>query len=470
MASNPGTEPTFPHGYYYRRSLAAPVILIAFGVLFMLHRLHLLPGSMWSFFAVWWPLLLILAGVIRLVEYGLARREPRAPGSFGALGVTLLAVLIVAGLCAAAMRHFDGAIDFGDWDHGGFSFGQGNFFDDMLGRSYPFSQELTRDFPPGSSLKVVSDGGDISISSWDKNQIEVSVRKSIRTRNQAEANQMDAATQAQIVVNGNEVLLNANTMGAGGSGVKSNLAIYLPRNAGVTVAARHGDVTVDGRTGDIEVSASHGDVRLSAITGNISVAVRHGSMHAKKIDGDAAVTGAMDEAKLFDITGKASVDGEVSDGLSLARIGKQVAFRSSRTDLEFASLPGELHLTPDDLNARQVTGPFHLVTRSKDIHLENISGDVHVENANGRLELHAEKLPLGALELSNSNADIKLVLPAEAAFSLDATARRGDIDSDFGGISVFREHGDNRATGRVGGGGPKLEISNVHGDVEIRKS
>jgi DUF4097 and DUF4098 domain-containing protein YvlB len=238
----------------------------------------------------------------------------------------------------------------------------------------------------------------------------------------------------------------------------------------LNVAARHGDVTVNGRTGEIELDVAHGDISLNDVVGNISASLRSGSINAAKIDGDVAVSGRVEEVKLTDVTGKASMDGELSDGLALTRIGKQVAFRSSRTDLEFAALPGELRLAHDDLNARQLTGPFRLVTRSKEIHLEDVSGNIHVENTNGLLEVHPEKLPLGTLELSNSNADIRLVLPAKAEFNLNATTRRGYIHSDFGAISVSDEHGDSHATGHAGNGGPTLEISNEHGDVEIRKS
>jgi DUF4097 and DUF4098 domain-containing protein YvlB len=464
MASNPGLQSSPPH--YPHRSLAPAVTLIVLGVLFLLQKLHVLPSDWWHWFGTWWPLLLILAGVIRMVEYGMAQREHRPIGGFGALGIILFFLLIIGGLCATAARHFHGTVDFGDWEHS-----NGSFFEGMFGNPYDFGQELQHDFPAGNSLKIASDGGDINIDTWDQNQIKVSVRKRVRARDQAEATQRDAATQAQLVTNGNEIVLNANTLGAGDHGVKSDLVIYLPRKAALNIAARHGDVAVNGRTGEIELDVSHGDIQLHDVSGNIAASLHSGSISAIRIDGDVVVSGHTDEVTLTDISGKASMEGEVSDGLTLARIGKQVVFRSSRTDLEFAALPGELRLASDDLSARQVTGPLHLVTRSKDIHLENVSGDIHVENANGLLEVRPEKLPLGELELSNSHADIRLVLPAKAEFSLDATAQRGDIHSDFGGVSVTRgAHDENRASGHVGNGGARLEINNTHGDVEIRKS
>ena len=58
------------------------------------------------------------------------------------------------------------------------------------------------------------------------------------------------------------------------------------------------------------------------------------------------------------------LDGEFQESVKLARIGKNVGFKSSRTDMEFSHLDGELDLDSDDLHADRITGPVHLTTRS----------------------------------------------------------------------------------------------------------
>ena len=75
MASpNVNPNPYPPPVYYrHRRSLAGPLILIIIGLVFLLRNfgVHI---PVWHVFGRFWPLLLILWGVIRLIEYSLAPR------------------------------------------------------------------------------------------------------------------------------------------------------------------------------------------------------------------------------------------------------------------------------------------------------------------------------------------------------------------------------------------------------------
>jgi DUF4097 and DUF4098 domain-containing protein YvlB len=116
-----------------------------------------------------------------------------------------------------------------------------------------------------------------------------------------------------------------------------------------------------------------------------------------------------------------------------------------------------------------VVGPLRLVTRSKDIHLDNVTGDIKVEDSNGSVEVHAGKLPLGSMQIDNSKGDIQVVLPTQAAFSLTARTRDGDIESDFNQIQVSSDHGQSTASGTVGSGASRLQINNQYGSIEIRK-
>ena len=466
MATN--YSPQYAPGQYPppQRSFAGPIVLIALGVLFLLGNLNKISWpSMGSMFARWWPLLIILWGVVKLIEYGVAQREGRRAAGIGAGGVVLLVFLILTGLTASGVHRFANQVDLGDlrdFDN------DNDFFNGMFGEVYHFDQELHQALPAGASLKVASEHGTVTVNPWDQSDLKVMVTKRLRAHDQADADKQDNATKVQISVNGSEVLVNANTTGAGSRGVDSDLVIYLPRRAAVNVAANHGDITISGRDGEVQVSDSHGDTTISDVVGNVHVAM-HGSVHASKITGDVRVDGRPDEVNVDDVSGSLMIAGDVMDSMTLARIGKTVTYHSSRTELEMASLPGDLTLESDDLTGKQISGPLRLVTRSKDIHLDDVSGDANVENANGELEFHAGK-PLGNLQLTNKNADINLFLPGGASFQVNATVRRGEISSDFGGISTSNSENEGRASGVFGSGGPKVEISNEHGDVQIRKA
>jgi DUF4097 and DUF4098 domain-containing protein YvlB len=197
--------------------------------------------------------------------------------------------------------------------------------------------------------------------------------------------------------------------------------------------------------------------------------MRKGSLTAAHLKGDLNVDGRLDDTNISDISGNLVLTGDYFGDMSLAGVKKSVRFKSSRTDMEFSRLDGDLTMESGDLQAKSLVGPLRLITRSKDIHLDNVTGDVKVENSNGSIEVRAGKLPLGSMQIDNSKGDIQVVLPAEAAFNLAARTRDGDIESDFNQIQVNSDHGQSTATGTVGSGASRLEINNQYGSIEIRK-
>ena len=58
------------------------------------------PQPLLRWFGTYWPALIILWGVIKLVEYQQAKREGTRPAGIGAGGVLLLVFLIVFGMSA----------------------------------------------------------------------------------------------------------------------------------------------------------------------------------------------------------------------------------------------------------------------------------------------------------------------------------------------------------------------------------
>src|SRR5258706_11671209 len=90
------------------RSFAGPVVLIILGVVFLLGNLGMIEvhrAFLW--FAHYWPALLIVWGVIKLIEYQQASRAGVRSAGIGAGGVILIVFLVIAGLTATSMSRFD---------------------------------------------------------------------------------------------------------------------------------------------------------------------------------------------------------------------------------------------------------------------------------------------------------------------------------------------------------------------------
>jgi DUF4097 and DUF4098 domain-containing protein YvlB len=456
MASGTPTPPPTPRPR--RRSFAAPAVLILIGVLFLVRNLGY-PIPLLRWFALYWPLLIILWGVLKAVEYWQAHREGAPAPGIGPGGILLLVFLILCGVTARK------AMDV-NWAGVRDNIDMGSDFPMLFGNSYEFVEEQQQAFPPGSTLSVVSDRGDVTVQTWDQPQIKVVAHKKVYADTQDAANKLNGDSKAQISLADKVV-----TVRAGSDRVSSNLEIYLPRKAALDLTARHGDVTVRGREGDVKVDAQHGDVSLADVTGNALVTLRHGDISANQITGDLSVSGRVNDSTVSQIGGSASFSGDYFGDMHVSKVAKFVRFNSSRTDLEFQKLDGDFTMSSGDLRASSFAGPFRLSTSSKDIHLEDFAGDVRIDNRNGEITIQPGKLPLGNIEITNQRQRIYVELPAKSGFQLDAQAQRGEVTNDFGvNVNTGDHNRSSSASATVGGGGPRIKLNNDRGDIEIHKA
>src|ERR1700719_3249762 len=90
-----------------RRSFAGPIVLIIMGVVFLMGNLHMLSWKrLGTLFAHYWPALLILWGVIKLIEYQQAQRDGVPARGIGAGGVFLVIFIVFFGLIATHVERF----------------------------------------------------------------------------------------------------------------------------------------------------------------------------------------------------------------------------------------------------------------------------------------------------------------------------------------------------------------------------
>ncbi len=453
-----------PPPYRYRRSFAGPIVLIILGLVFLFGNLHMISWArLGTLFAHYWPLLLILWGVIKLVEHQQAQRDGLPTRGIGAGGIILVIFIVVCGLIATQASRFNWSelrdnlnIDDGDLDN---IFGQTYSYDNIL--EHALAPEIT-------ALRVNNDHGAVNVNASDDNKVTVTVRKRVGAESRNDADRYNTETMPQFTLAGNTIVLDARTQAANDHSVESDLDISVPRRMQVQITSRRGDVSVNGRQGEVDINTQHGDVSLEDVTGNVRLNLEKGSAKVAQITGDVHIDGRLNEISVTDITGSLQLDGEFDESVKLARISKNVAFKSSRTDLEFSSIAGELNLDSDDLHAEQLVGPVHLVTRSKEINLEDVSGDLRVQDDNGGIEISMRSL--GNVQIDNRSGDVHLSVPEKAGFRIDARTRDGEIESDFPGIKIDNGDHQSSASGTVGNGASHIVINNEHDGIEIRKS
>jgi hypothetical protein len=447
----------------YRRSFSGPIVLIGLGILFLLGTMGMLDWrNLGHWFAHYWPVLLIIAGVIKLIEYQQAQREGTRASGISAGGVFVIIAIIFFGLIATHASRFNWGqlrdqIDIND--DGDFPF---------FGSKYNFDDQLAQAFPAGGSLHVTNTRGAVNIIASEDDQIRVAVHKRISAESQGDADKWNAGTKPQLNVSGSVVTLNANNQGAGDHWVSEDLDISLPRKAAVVASTRYGDVSIIGREGNLDITNQHGNVNTTDITGKVSLNLDHSSARISQITSEVSIGGRANDVTIEDVKGPVHLDGEFMESVKLAKISQPVIFKSSRTDMDFSRLDGNLDLDSGDLQASDVIGPLRLTTRSKDIRLTGVSGDVRLQDENGSIELRMNKL--GSMQVDNRKGDIQIYVPDKAGFQVDARTRNGEVETDFDQLKIDNSNDQGIATGSIGGGGPHVVVNNEHGTIEIRKT
>src|SRR5579864_2127727 len=438
----PGVPPVAPLPPRRPRSLAGPFVLIILGAVFLMATMRVLSiGHLAHLFANYWPALLIVWGVIKLIEHQRAQREGYRAAGIGGGGVVLVVLIVMFGLIATQLEHvnWSGIRDNFNVDDPDFS--------GIFGQSYNFSDNLQQDFPAGASLKVIDNHGAVSVHAADDNKITIVVRKRVGADNQNDADKYDHGTRPTITAIGGLVTVDAKTDGAGDHAIETDLDISVPRKAQVTVISRRGDVNLSGRDGSVDISAQHSDTSVEDVNANVKVNQEKGSVKIEQINGDVRVQGRVNEVSVADVKGAVQLDGEFQESVKLARITKTVTFKSSRTDMEFSRIEGTLDLDADELHAEQITGPLHLTTRSKNIRLDQVSGDVRLQNDNGAIEV-------GMRTVGNVQID----------------SRNGEIQSDFPELKINNDEHEAKASGSVGNASAHIVLNNEHDGIEIRKA
>lgn len=463
MASTPQSYPPNYRGPA-PRSLFGPVVMISIGIIFLLVTMGKLPRKeVFIIFAKYWPVLLILWGVAKLIDHMQAQKHGyRTPG-MGAGGVFLLIILTIFGLGATGAYHASSHVN---WDEVSdeFQIGDDDFV--LFGQKYEFTDQATQALPANGSVKVIAERGSIKITPSSDNQVHITSNKVIHASDQSEAEKLKGVISPNIRTDGNQVVIDVSRHGDWKGG-RVDLEVAAPTNASLDLVTNRGDIDVRDWNANVKTSTSRGSTTFNNINGNTETHLRHGDFIAKNVKGDVSVEGRVDDAQLSDITGAVTLNGDYMGDVQLSKVGRSVRFKSSRTDMEFAKLEGEFQMSGGDLRARNLTGPFRIDTRSKDIHLDDVAGDIRIEDEHADVELHPKQV--GNIEVSNRSGGIRLVVPGNANLEVNARADRGEVDTDF---NLNKSEGDRAQTlqGVINRGGPKVQLNTQHGTISIFKT
>lgn len=124
---------------------------------------------------------------------------------------------------------------------------------------------------------------------------------------------------------------------------------------------------------------------------------------------------------------------------------------------------------------RTVNGEVEVDDVEADVDVGTVNGNVEITTAgvarartvNGSIDARMGRSPTGPLAFSTVNGSIDLDVPDGLGAELDARWVNGGLESELP-VSLVGRLSRHRARGRLGDGGPLLEMKTVNGSIRIR--
>jgi len=162
-------------------------------------------------------------------------------------------------------------------------------FDEMFGGkefTEPFNQTLP--LKAGDSFSLKNTNGFVKVTTWDRNEVEISAKKVARRREE-DLNRVKIEVEAF----GSAVRVDTIYEKFRNLRVHVDYEVRVPEGVILeTIRSTNGDVELAGRFADVKAGTTNGDIRIEGGEGRIELHTTNGSIRARNINGtvDAGTT------------------------------------------------------------------------------------------------------------------------------------------------------------------------------------
>jgi len=328
-------------------------------------------------------------------------------------------------------------------------------------------------------LDLEAEFGDVTVTGSEGDEVEVTARLNLWGSDEDDARRQ---VDVQMTQEGNRInvrVVRPEWAYVGFAFTRSSrvdFEVRAPSETSLQLATSSGDLAVSGVTGTAKLETSFGNIEVEEVRGLVSAQSDSGDITLIGLSegGDLEAETNFGKLVLRDITadsltahsdsGDVQVEAVTLDGVLDLRtnFGKVTANGIRATSYRLKSDSGSLTLDG-------CRGPLDLQTNFGDIEVRNATeAELTLKTDSGRIyfsgSLHAEGVHL----VESGFGKVHLVLPADAAFDLDAETDFGSIKTDF--AVTVTEFEEKHIVGEVNRGGPPLQIHTDSGDITLESA
>lgn len=300
----------------------------------------------------------------------------------------------------------------------------------------------TFDAEEGMKLVLFHGDGDVIVTPWDKDVIDVKVSY------HAEIKSVGFGKETEFTVDfkqtGNSVIVRGREGGTAGIFIflttdeyEYSYTVSAPSYVTLELRGDDGDVEVSGWRSDIDCRLDDGDVDLEDVSsGHTRIHIEDGDITLTKLTGDVTVNGD---------------DGDVT--VSKSALGHAM-FSVEDGDIDVVDSTGDIEITVDD----------------GDVDLRRVAVDrVDVRGNDGDVDLDITIGPESHISVATDDGDVTLRLGGELSFEYLVTMDDGDVDVYLDGVTEG-ETSEHEVSGAVGDGEGHVRVKTSDGDVTIEGS
>jgi hypothetical protein len=443
------------------------LILIAAGSIFLLNNLGY-DVRVWAGIARYWPVLLIVWGFVKLIDYARLKRSGESGPLFSAGEVVLLIVVIMAGSAMTAAANMSPDL--------------ASFFEianldiwDITGNSYHFTEHQEKEVPSGSSIEIFNRYGNVEIVPADTDRIVVDVDKTVIAANEAEAAKLSKEFVVYSIVGEGsryQVISNYNRdeNRVRGRRFKTSLVVKVPKRSAIVLDNRNGNVDLSGLTGDQKITNVFGNVTLTGIAGAVSISNRDANVTVHEIGGATTITNEAGNVEVRKVVGTLDLR-DRNGNVEVEDVKGDTKITHAFGDIVIRDIQGSLEISArhTQVEVSRVEKDVVVDNQLHHVRIDDARGSVKVTNKQGNVDVRFDQTPLKNVQVDSQFGDVTVALPASSTFSIDARTRFGSASSDFPELKQDDNQGRSSITGRVGAGGPDIRIDNRNGSIRIEK-
>jgi hypothetical protein len=442
------------------------LILIAAGMVFLLKNLGY-DVPIWTGIARYWPILLIVWGCIKLVDYARWKQAGETRPLFGAGEVVLLIVVIMSGTALTAAANM--SPDLGHF----FELADIDLFD-ITGNSYHFTEHYEQDVTGPASIEIFNRYGNVEVLPADVDRITVDVDKTVIAQNQDDATQRSKEFMYSIKENGGtyQVIsnLNRDNNRVRGRRFKTSLTIKVPKKSAIRIDNRNGNVDLSGLTGDQRVTNSFGRVTLSRVSGAIYISNKNDNVVVEDITGNTEIHNEFANVEVRRVTGTLDLRHR-NGGIEIDSVKGDTKVYNAFGGLSIDDIQGNLSISARNtaIEVSRVENDVTVENQFEGVRLDGVKGSISVTNRNGNVDIRFAQPPRKNIQVTNQYSDITLSMPAASTFSIDARTRHSSVSTDFSELIQRDDNNRQSLTGQVGTGGPEIRLDNRNASITIDK-